>query len=553
MRILAFNAAHDGSVCSLHNGKIEFFCKEERLVKIKRASDPFKSLELYNSLNFGKINHILYHTPSNYEAGKEELYRVYIHRKFNIEMENYSALSHHKCHAALAYYNSGFKNALVFVVDRNGSIFFINNKEVARESESVFICNQDIKPIYKNFWNDPTQEMNRQQILDKITAYYRDCKIDVKSNLGIVNVYEAATTLIGQNSLENGKTMGLSAYGKHVDKDRLFINGSPITNRFIHLNDGTFNFLNGLPHGDQTTCFYKEKSRITKQITTNNYPYYADKAKLVQIETQREVGNLIKEYVKETGINNICMAGGYGLNVVANQYYLKTIPDVNFYFEPVADDTGISVGAAMLKWKEVTKTKPFPVKNNFYHYYKKEKIKIPGKKTTILEVCKLLEKKKSVAIFDGNPEAGPRALGHRSILFDARVKNGKDIINKIKKREWYRPFAGVILKKFLYKHFTKLPIKESPYMTVNFHCKTPSLFPAIVHKDDTSRLQTVERGELFKILSLFNKRNKCPILLNTSLNLAGQPLVHNVNDAINILKNSKLDAIYFVQQKKLLR
>ena len=90
-------------------------------------------------------------------------------------------------------------------------------------------------------------------------------------------------------------------------------------------------------------------------------------------------------------------------------------------------------------------------------------------------------------------------------------------------------------------------------MTVNFHCKTPSLFPAIVHKDDTSRLQTVERGELFKILSLFNKRNKCPILLNTSLNLAGQPLVHNVNDAINILKNSKLDAIYFVQQKKLLR
>ena len=542
MRILAFNPAHDSSVCSIHNGKIEFFCKEERLVKIKRAKNPFNSLELYKSLKFGKVNHILYHTPSNDEPDAFSSYKTYIHKKFNIEMENYSALSHHKCHAALAYYNSGFKKALVFVVDRNGSIFFINDKGMARESESVFICNQDIKPIYKNFWNIPAEEMNKQQILDMITSYYPDCKIDVKSNLGIVKVYEAATTLIGQNTAESGKTMGLSAYGKHVDKDRLFINGSPITNRFIHLNDD-----------DQTSCFYKEKSRITKQITTNNYPYYANKAKLVQIETQREVGNLIKEYIKETGINNICVVGGYGLNVVANQYYLKTIPNVNFYFEPVADDTGVSIGAAMLKWKEVTKTKPFPVKNNFYHYYKKENIKIPGKKTTILEVCKLLEKKKSVAIFDGNPEAGPRALGHRSILFDARVKNGKDIINKIKNREWYRPFAGVILKEFLYKHFTKLPIKESPYMTVNFHCKAPSLFPAIVHEDDTSRLQTVEKGELFKILSLFNKRNNCPILLNTSLNLAGHPLVYNVDDAINILKNSKLDAIYFVQQKKLLR
>ena len=542
MRILAFNAAHDSSVCSIHNGKIEFFCKEERLVKIKRAKNPFNSLELYKSLKFGKVNHILYHTPSNDEPDAFSSYKTYIHKKFNIEMENYSALSHHKCHAALAYYNSGFKKALVFVVDRNGSIFFINDKGMARESESVFICNQDIKPIYKNFWNIPAQEMNKQQILDVITSYYPDCKIDVKSNLGIVKVYEAATTLIGQNTAESGKTMGLSAYGKCMDKDRLFINGSPITNRFIHLNDD-----------DQTSCFYKEKSRITKQITTNNYPYYANKAKLVQTETQREVGNLIKEYIKETGINNICVVGGYGLNVVANQYYLKTIPNVNFYFEPVADDTGVSIGAAMLKWKEVTKTKPFPVKNNFYHYYKKENTKIPGKKTTILEVCKLLEKKKSVAIFDGNPEAGPRALGHRSILFDARVKNGKDIINKIKNREWYRPFAGVILKEFLYKHFTKLPIKESPYMTVNFHCKDPSLFPAIVHEDDTSRLQTVEKGELFKILSLFNKRNNCPILLNTSLNLAGHPLVYNVDDAINILKNSKLDAIYFVQQKKLLR
>jgi len=546
MRILAFNAAHDSSVCSIQDGKIEFFCKEERLTRIKRDKNPFKSLELYGSLNFGKIDHILYHAPSNDEASTEFFYRNYIRKKFDIEMENYSVLSHHRCHAALAYYNSRFKKALVFVIDRNGSMFFIKGKCMARESESVFICEEDIKPIYKNFWNVPDQENNRQNILDVTTAYYPDCKVTVKSNVGIVKVYEAATTLIGQHPLENGKTMGLSAYGisanYFTDKHKLFLDGSPITNKFIHLNNN-----------DRTTCFYKEESKITKKITKDNYSHYANKAKLVQLETQVEVGNLIAEYVNSTGIHNVCIVGGYGLNVVANQYYLETIPNVNFYFEPVADDTGISIGAAMLKWREVTKTNPVSVKDNFYHYYKKEKTKIPGKITTTLEVCKLLEKKKSVAIFDGNPEAGPRALGHRSILFDARVKKGKDIINKIKQREWYRPFAGVILKEFLYKHFAKLPVQKSPYMTINFQCNTPSLFPAIVHKDATSRLQTVDKGELFNILSLFNKRNNCPVLLNTSFNLAGQPLVHTVDDAINVFKNTKLDAVYFVQQGKLLK
>ena len=89
-------------------------------------------------------------------------------------------------------------------------------------------------------------------------------------------------------------------------------------------------------------------------------------------------------------------------------------------------------------------------------------------------------------------------------------------------------------------------------MTINFDCKTPSLFPAIIHEDNTSRVQTVKEGELFNILSLFNKRNNCPVLLNTSFNLAGKPIVHSVDDAINVLKNSELDAIYFVQQQKLL-
>ena len=149
MRVLAFNTAHDSSVCSINDGKIEFFCKEERLTGIKRDKNPFKSLELYSSLNFGKIDHILYHTPSNDEISTEFFYRTYISKKFGVEMENYSSLKHHDCHAALAYYNSGFDKALTIVVDRNGSMFFVNGTPMARESESVYVCDKNIKPIFK--------------------------------------------------------------------------------------------------------------------------------------------------------------------------------------------------------------------------------------------------------------------------------------------------------------------------------------------------------------------------------------------------------------------
>ena len=543
MRILAFNIAHDSSVCSLLNGKIEFFCKEERLTGIKRDKQPFKSIELYESLKFGKIDHILYLTPSNCQPDIEFMWKTYIKKKFNIEMENYSSLTHHKCHASLAYHNSNFEESLIFVIDRNGSIFFINSQPVASESETVFVAKKNkINPILKNFSLELNKQSEKINILNNLKKYYNNCEINLDNYLGIVKVYEAATTLIGQNVLENGKTMGLSSYGEIKKDEKLFIDEMPDINKFIILQDKDF-----------SVCFNNCENKITKDINVDNYKFYADKAKLVQIETQKQSLNLIKKYVKNTGIKNVCIVGGYGLNVVANNYYLKNLPDVNFYFEPVADDTGIPVGAAMLKYKEETSKKIFPCVNNFYHYYKKEEVNI-GKKSNLDEVCHLLENQKSVALFEGNPEVGPRALGHRSILFDARNLKAKDIVNKIKQREWYRPFAGVIIKSYLKDFFEKLPINESPYMTVNFEFKKnlEKKFSGIAHIDNTCRIQTVEDGTLYDILKLFNQKNNCSLLLNTSFNLAGKPLVHTIKDAVETWESSSLDAIYFADHKRLL-
>jgi len=541
MRILAFNITHDSSVCSLLDGKIEFFCKEERLTRKKRDKHPFKSLELYADLKLGKVDHALYLTPLNCEPDIETVWENYINKKFNVEMENYSSLLHHKCHASLAYHNSKFKEALIFVIDRNGSMFFMNGSPVARESESVFIGDKNLKCVSKNFWIELNKDSEKLNILNSLKAYYPDCDISANNCLGITRVYEAATTLIGQDALENGKTMGLSSYGKKIN-EKLFIENIPNANKF--------SFLAAQQVGQESVCFYNCENLINKDINENNYNFYADKAKLVQTETQEQALNLIKKYVDETGIKNVCLVGGYALNVVANNFYIKNLPGVNFYFEPVADDTGISIGAAMLKYTEETSKSIHPCKNNFFHYYKKEKLDV-GKKSNINEVCELLENKKSVAIFEGNPEAGPRALGHRSILFDPRHSDAKQIVNNIKKREWYRPFAGVVLDTEFKKYFETLDIKDSPYMTINFDVLPKVKIPGVVHIDNTCRVQTVSHGFLHKLLKQFYINTKCPVLLNTSFNLAGEPLVQTKKDALLTLENSSLDAIYFVEEEKM--
>ena len=536
MRILAFSVAHDSSVCCLKDGKVEFFCKEERVSGTKRDQVPFKSLEIFKENNKDTIDHVLYCTPSNSQKDVEGIISIYINKVFDMPMENYSELRHHDSHMALAYSNSGFDEALVVVVDRNGSSFYIDGFDVARECESVYSVNEkEITELQKNFFiTGPTDQ--KHIIKENIKNYY-NCEIQCDSEFSIVKVYEAATSLIGQTPLENGKTMGLSSYSKKEKFPSLFIDNLPISEKF------TGPIGNGLG-----STFADSLDKLTSNISPNNFEYYADKAKHVQVETQQQLLDLVKKHVQKTGVKNVCIVGGYGLNVVANQFLIKHLPDINFYFEPTADDTGISIGAAIHKNFTKTSTWSTRLADNFFHYYKDTDI--DGKSTSIDEVAELLIKQKSIALFDGCPEAGPRALGHRSILFDPRSPSAKDIVNKIKNREWYRPFAGVILEEHFEEYFDTLGINKSEYMTINFDAKniTKNIVPGIIHVDGTCRIQTVSNGFLYDLLQKFYKTTGCPMLLNTSFNLAGQPLVQTKNDALNVLNNSMLDNVYFVKE-----
>ena len=179
-----------------------------------------------------------------------------------------------------------------------------------------------------------------------------------------------------------------------------------------------------------------------------------------------------------------------------------------------------------------------------------------GTKATLYDVAKLLDNQKVVAVFNGHAEAGPRALGNRSILFDARNPRAKDIINSIKNREWYRPVACSILKEAAKDYFEMYNLEESPHMTISFPVRKEKkqVIPGVIHVDDSCRIQTVdiEIEHFYKLLKEFEKITGVPVLLNTSFNVAGKPLIETVNDAIDTFKKTSIDVLWFPEKKIIL-
>jgi len=532
MNILGISPNHDSSVCLLSNGEIKYFSKEERLSRVKRAADP--NLVTQEALKLGPVDHVVWCPPTQNPSYRDEFIGDYF-KDVEVTVDDLSDY-HHLTHASLGFYNSGFTEAAVVVVDRNGSI--MGNS--CRESETIFMASYPatFDQVYKSFW--VYDNIAHQEAL----LYKKEnlkCEVDVRSMYGVVKVYETATALIKQHALENGKVMGLSAYGnKHLEFDNLFFKGN-IPNDYYFGHEETSNRM--ATHQDLQPF-------ATDVVTLENFQMYADYAWQVQKQTQEAVCYLIEKAINKTGSKNVVITGGYGMNVVANHYYLTKFPEINFFFEPLADDSGNSIGGAMFIHRLLTgDTSIKPLNTTFFsgkHHSLKD---IHGVPTQTKDVAKLLANGKSVAVYRGLAEAGPRALGNRSILFDPRNKDAKEIVNKIKKREWYRPFAAMVLEEDAHMYFEMGLITSSPYMTISFPVKQYAVenIPGVIHIDNTCRLQTVSEldGYLYELLLEFRKLTGHGVLLNTSFNLAGEPLVETPEDAIKTLNNSTLDYLWF--------
>ena len=530
MHIISVSPFHDGSACELIDGKVTQYYREERLSRRKHDAQPFLSVnKIVQSLK-NVPDFCVVASPDQYDPTLN-VWQQYLGKitgcKNVIDMSN----EHHLQHANLAYFNSKFDKCLVFVIDRIGS----RVADVFREGESVYFFDEGkSKCVYKNFWIEQQPTAQQQQMFDQYVKENSHAEIHA-TTYGWCRFYESATTLINEHPLNAGKVMGLSAYGNYTGPDT-FYKFSP-NEELIH----------DVYQWGERVALWKGIDPTT-EITPDNYIEYANVAHAVQQGTQKALLDLVfRLSEKHNNINNICFSGGYAYNVVANGLLTKLLDGFNFYFEPNADDGGNSIGAGMAIHYWQTGNKPQPLEDMFYHGEKQEIELTNALPYDDLKCAEDLSLGKTIAVFYGKSEAGPRALGNRSILHDPRDVDAKESVNEIKKREWYRPFAACVLEEYAHEWFDIAQGSISPYMTESYEVRNPSVIPGVTHIDGSCRIQTVSKHDkvLRPILEEFYKLTGVPVLLNTSLNLHGQPLIETVEQAVDMFEGSYLDVIYF--------
>lgn len=507
MLILSVHLGHDSSICLFNDGRVERYFLLERFTRKKHDYDKKVILNLVTSI-CNKLKEkldVICVSNFNPSQGEELILTIFEKcKKYNSNIKLVIQKDHHLNHASIAFYNSKFNKSLVVVADGSGSEIEDNIVEV----ESVFVFNERKNTlIYKN-----TVEM------------FSSCDFPW-GKVGVGGLYDMASILIGNTPDDCGKAMGLSSYGSSNELFQDLFSGK------------------------------KWEIEPIKKVELDNYKLYADLCYEVQQQTQKAIGDLIENSIEKTGIKKVCISGGYGMNIVANYYYLQRFPDVEFYFEPLCNDSGASIGAAMNTYFELTRKIPNSIETTFFHGLDYDVSLYKGQATSIKGIAKILFQDKSVAVYRGLAEAGQRALGNRSILFNALNSDAKDIVNKIKKREWYRPFACIVLEEDANTYFDMGRIKSSPFMTICFPVRQEyvKIIPGITHVDNTCRIQTISKtdGYLYELLQEFKQLSGHGILLNTSFNLAGEPLVETPTDAFDTLNNSSLDYLWFEETQQL--
>tara|TARA_B100000073_G_scaffold185662_1_gene153659 strand:+ start:8650 stop:10485 length:1836 start_codon:yes stop_codon:yes gene_type:complete len=468
------------------------------------------------------------------------------HLDINFSEEKLFFSEHHLSHAGSAYYPSPFNKSAILCMDAVGEW----------ATSSAWIGDEEkISPVWE---------------------------INFPDSLGML--YSAFTYYCGfkVNSGEY-KLMGLAPYGKPIYKDL-------ILNNLINVKeDGSFKL-------DMSYFKYHRGLRMISRKFINLFghierkpeekltQFYMDVAASIQEVTEYIVLKIAKNLHKKTGEKNLCLSGGVALNCVANGKLLDDSGFENIWIQPASGDAGSAVGCGLNYLYEKKKIKrnilssdsmksaylgPKFNTEQIENYLNKIDINYEklNKDQLCVEVANELAKGNVVGWFQGRMEYGPRALGNRSILGDPRLKKMQKTMNlKIKFRESFRPFAPVILEGFQNQYFG---IKnESPYMLITRKLRNEflknqenqnqekvgierldierSTLPAITHVDNSCRVQTVSKErnpDFHKLLEEFYKLTNCPILINTSFNVRGEPIVCTPEDALRCFANTNIDIV----------
>lgn len=533
-----FTWVHDSGATLFIDGKHICSISEERLTRKKYDGNfPIKSIEY--CLEEGGIScddiHEIYIPSMCIEIFYRKLIDNIIKEKIKeiFPNANYHIVSHHLSHAASSVFSSDFNEGSIVTLDGAGSSIFSSNfKEIlSYETNTVGYFNKE-KNIFRIF--------NGISETNNFGSYYHanSHKIYCKKVIEDINVNDEK-----YRETWDGKIMGLSAYGKNKKLDNL------------------------------------KEYTMSKNLVYDNFPYVVFEDKHISLIystderayiVQKNFEDAMVEYFSELKKlnyleDNICLAGGSFLNVLANSR-LKNL-GFNIHIPPCTNDSGLHFGAAcygVFKSKQkISLPKNIALLGKNYAEREIEielnKFELEYKKyKNFEELCEFtaqkLNENKIVGWFQNKSEFGPRALGSRSILMHPGPSSNKDIMNsRVKHREEWRPFAGIILEDYLNEYFEES--FYSPYMLYSLTVKENKRdkIAAITHVDYTCRIQTANQElypEITTLLKKFNKISGIPVILNTSFNDNGEPIVETPEDTIKAFLN--LDIDYLVIDKFLI-
>ena len=441
-------------------------------------------------------------------------------RKLNFK-KNIYFIPHHLSHAASSYYSSGFANAAILTVDGIG------------EYQTTGLW------LGKKNTITPLKEIN------------------FPHSLGLL--YSTFTAFLGFRVNEDEyKVMGLGAYGNPVYKDAIY--------KLIEIKeDGSFKLdLNYFRFREEFKMWSDKFEDLFGKPRSQNdsvLKHHKDLAASIQMVTEEIYFKMLNHLHRLTKAQNLCVSGGVGLNALANGKIFNNTPFKKIYIMGAAGDSGSAMGAALFAYFSISNPKKKVQKlDNLYlgsefsneeigSYLKKNNLKfrkIESERELIKISARLLSKNAILGWFQGKMEFGPRALGNRSILANPKPKVMKEKVNRIKIRELFRPFAGSILQEYVSEYF-EVPTtqKDFPFMNFCFQVKEEMRknISAIVHADYSCRIQTVSKNNdrYYQLIHEFYKETGVPVILNTSFNLKGEPIVETPEQAIRDFLKTKID------------
>ena len=576
---LGFSVGHDKGAVLIINGKISIGISEERLSRVKHDKPwnhniPLASINYcldHAGLTYDDVDIYAYNTA---EVGYQPI--IDIENEFQIylrqSLSKLKFLNHHEAHAYSTFFSSGLDEAAVVVADANGNgiipgtpayeKFAKNHPKYATDKVEKGRFWAEGVSIYHFTLNNFT-EVEKEFVLQPHPSIH-DYKSKERFNMGHIYGYATLKLVYKYNEKDPnkdwpassaGKLMGLASFG-----NKGWVDTQPYLCEYDDINH-TYNNEAG-----------KIFSLYPAVNSNSNFAERANIAAVFQREQERLSLTLARRAKKLTGSKNICLSGGSFLNCNSNEVIIKSGEFENCYFIPPADDSGIPLGCAWYAYQQISEITEnrflYPylgktyfkreIERDFQKFLREEEdfinhvivydyTKQGDEEFLIHKLVDLLNANKVVGIHREGSEIGPRALGNRSILASPIMPWMQNYVNMhVKNREWFRPFAPSVLDERVSEIFDIDVF--SPYMLVTCNVKPEwrNRIPAVVHIDNTSRIQSV-RADVnpfyHKLITEFEQWTGVPVLLNTSFNGAHEPMVETPYDAIKTFWECNLDAV----------